>query len=92
MNRYFILMVGLAAGMVLGIFFFGGLWLTLRKLPDAKNPVVLTLGSFFVRVAVSVSGFYLAVRAGGLEGLLACLAGFMLVKFALVNRLRSGGG
>jgi F1F0 ATPase subunit 2 len=74
----------LAAGVVLGIFYFGGLWLTVRKLPGACRPVLLSLSSFFARLAVVLVGFYF-VMSGRWERLLVCLVGFLCVRFAAVR-------
>ncbi len=87
MNEFFILILSLASGIGLGIFYFGGLWLTLKQLPCTQQPVLLTLGSFFGRNAVCLFAFYLIVRIGHLEGLMLSLAGFILMKFVLVLSL-----
>lgn len=87
MNEFFILILSLASGIGLGIFYFGGLWLTLKQLPYTRQPVLLTLGSFFGRTAVSLFVFYLVVRVSHLEGLVLSLAGFILMKFMLIRSL-----
>ncbi len=87
MNEIFILILSLASGIGLGIFYFGGLWLTLKQLPYSQQPVLLTLGSFFGRTAVCLFVFYLVVRVSHLEGLVLSLAGFILMKFMLVRSL-----
>ena len=90
MNEFFILILSLVSGIGLGIFYFGGLWLTLKQLPYTQQPVLLTLGSFFGRNAVCLFSFYLIVSVGHLEGLMLSLAGFVLMKFVLVIRLGPG--
>ncbi len=82
------LISGLAAGIALGLFYFGGLWLTLKRLPFTRQPVLLTMGSFFGRTGVCLWGFYLVIRAWYLEGLLLSLAGFISMKLVLVLSLR----
>jgi F1F0 ATPase subunit 2 len=79
------LILALAAGIVLGTFYFGGLWLTVRRLPTAQRPALLSLLSFFARLGVVLSGFYL-VMDGHWQRLLACLLGFLGVRFLLVRR------
>jgi F1F0 ATPase subunit 2 len=88
MNELFILILDLVAGIMLGILYFGGLWLTVKNLPASKNPYILTLGSFFCRTVISLFGFYLVARGGHWERLLVCLSGFILMKIFLVYRLR----
>lgn len=81
------LLLAFAAGQGLGLFYFGGLWLTVRQLPTSRYPVPLLLVSFAGRTAVAVAGFYF-VMGGSWERALACLAGFLVVRFVLTSRLR----
>lgn len=90
MNKLLIIIFGFTAGIILGSFFFGGLWLTLKRLPSTQNPLLLILGSFSGRIVICIIGFYIVVKAGNLSGLLASLAGFMLIRFMLVRHLRPG--
>ncbi len=87
MIEIFIVILSLASGIGLGIFYFGGLWLTLKQLPYSQQPVLLTVGSFFGRTVVCLFVFYLVVRVSHLEGLVLSLAGFILMKFMLVRSL-----
>ncbi|MHC1698064.1 MAG: ATP synthase subunit I [Geobacteraceae bacterium] len=80
------------AGLALGLFYFGGLWLTVRKIPGSGNPGILMLGSFVVRLLVTLCGMYL-VMDGTWERLVACLAGFLLMRIVmtcLLSPARSG--
>jgi F1F0 ATPase subunit 2 len=74
------------AGTGLGCFYFGGLWLTVRFLPQSRRPVLISLGSFFGRTALAVLGFYL-VMAGHWERLMVALLGFVLMREILTRRL-----
>jgi len=74
-----------AVGACLGVFYFGGLWLTVRQLPSARRPAVLSLCSFFGRLGVVLLGFYL-VMGGQWQRLLVCLVGFFVVRVILVRR------
>ena len=78
------LTLSLGAGIGLGVFYFGGLWLTVRKLPTAPRPVFLSLSSFFARMAVVLIGFYF-VMDGRWERLFVCLLGFLGMRFVLVR-------
>ena len=80
------LALAFAAGILLGTFYFYGLWLTVRKLPSARRPVVMSLSSFFGRLAVVLVGFYF-VTAGQWERLVVCLVGFLVVRMVLVRVL-----
>jgi F1F0 ATPase subunit 2 len=90
MNDLIINMFCLAAGALFGIFYIHGLWLTLKKLPNTCQPVLLTMGSFLGRTALCVMGFYLVVRMVNLEGLMISIIGFTASKFTIIH-LRSGG-
>lgn len=82
MNDAIPLLLAGIAGMGLGLIFFGGLWLTVRQLPTTRMPILLFLGSLLVRMAVTLVGFYL-VMDGRWERLLACLAGFVMMRFVV---------
>ncbi len=90
MNDLAVNVFSLAAGAVFGIFYFHGLWLTLRELPNTCQPVLLTMGSFLGRTALCILGFYLIVKMVNLEGLMISIIGFTASKFAIVY-FRSGG-
>jgi F1F0 ATPase subunit 2 len=77
------------AGLALGLFYFGGLWLTVRRIVGCTRPALLMLGSFIVRLLVTLCGFYL-VMDGRWERLLACLSGFIVTRFILTRISRTG--
>jgi F1F0 ATPase subunit 2 len=79
------------AGLVLGLLYFGGLWLTVRTLPRSKQPGMLMLGSFTARLSVTLCGFFL-VMDGTLERVLACMAGFLAARFVLTRMLGPAKG
>ncbi len=87
------LLAALIAGIGLGAFFFGGLWWTSRKGLASRRPALWFLGSFVVRTALTLAGFY-AVSGGRWQPLTACLAGFFIVRLASTRWTRrqlSGG-
>jgi len=77
-------MPAFAAGVVLGLLAFGGLWLTVRRLPRSRRPGLLLLGSFVARLGVSVP-VILVVMGGRWERLAACFAGFLLARTVLIR-------
>ena len=76
-----------AVGIGLGMFYFGGLWMTVQRLPATSWPAVLTLGSFWVRAAACGWGFYWAMD-GQWERLAACFLGFLATRSILIRRWR----
>jgi F1F0 ATPase subunit 2 len=84
------LLLAFVAGVVLGLFYYGGLWLTIQRLPQSSRPGMLTAVSLFLRLGLVLVAFYL-VMGGSWERLLACLAGFLLARVLLVRRCGPGG-
>jgi F1F0 ATPase subunit 2 len=74
------------AGLVLGAFYFIALWRTVKKLPDTPSPVRLMLGSFVLRMAVVLPGFYF-IMGGQWDRLAMALIGFILMRMILTRRL-----
>jgi F1F0 ATPase subunit 2 len=77
----------LAAGMVLGALFFGGLWWTVLRGLTAANPALWFGLSALVRVAIVVSGLYYIARSGW-PSLLACLCGLLIARVAVTRLTR----
>jgi F1F0 ATPase subunit 2 len=82
------LVLAFLGGLTLGLLHFGGLWLTVRHLAVTRRPWLVTLGSAVGRLGISLLGFYLVMRSGW-GTLLACLGGFVAVRFFLLQRWRA---
>ncbi len=80
----------LAGGMLTGLFYFGGLWLTVRRLVSARRPALLMLASFAVRTAIALVVFYLIMNGSWLR-LVVALAGFLVMRQGLTWSLGPGG-
>jgi len=74
------------AGVALGLFYFGTLWLTVRRIQHSKHPQLLMVSSFWLRTGITVSGFYL-VMAGSWHKLLAGVLGFLIMRQIMVKQL-----
>lgn len=79
------LALALFLGILLALFFFGGLWLTVRKGMQAKNPAAWFLLSFLLRMAVTLSGFYVIANLGEWQHLAAALLGFVLARMVMTR-------
>jgi len=88
MNDPLSVALALVAGMLLGVFFFGGLWWTVRKGVTATRPALWFLVSMFLRTSVTLVGFYFVSR-GQWERLLICLAGFLISRVLIMWLTRS---
>ncbi len=76
-----------AIGMILGLFFFGVLWFTVRHLPNSRYPAILSIFSLLIRLAVVLVVFYLIAKGGHWERLLAMLLGMVATRFVLIRFL-----
>lgn len=85
MNETLSLGLALAAGVLLGAVFFGGLWWTIRRGVASKRPAIWFVGSMLLRTCIVVLGFYL-VSGGNWQRLLASLFGFIIARL-IVTRL-----
>lgn len=83
MNEIIKLLLAFMAGIVLGIVFFGGLWLTVKNGLQSKWSTLIFAGSFLVRMAIILVSFYFMVRSGW-KITVAGLAGFLLARVIVV--------
>ena len=87
MNEYLYIPAALITGLLLGFLFFGGLWLTVVKSLSSKIPALWFIGSFLLRTAIVLAGFYY-IADGNIKRVLVCLLGFIIARM-LVRRLLS---
>jgi F1F0 ATPase subunit 2 len=75
-----------SVGLFAGLFFFGTLWWTVRRLRKASRPHLLLVGSLLLRAAVVLVAFY-ALAARGLWAIVPAALGFVLARNLLVRRI-----
>lgn len=80
------LALSLVAGLALGLFYFGGLWYTVRMMTRVQHPLRLFLLSFAVRTVI-VLGVIYWLGAGMWQRMVVALAGMIIVRFVLTRRL-----
>jgi len=85
MNVSMSLLLAAAGGVLLGLFYFGGLRWTVRKGLASNSSALWFSLSFLLRSGACLAGFYL-VGAGDAVRMLACLGGFIIAR-AVVLRL-----
>jgi F1F0 ATPase subunit 2 len=88
MNEIVYMILAFIGGLLLGTIFFGGLWFTVRKLVNSKIPALLFLGSFILRVSVTLIGFYY-ISTGSWQRLLICMAGFITARYSVIYFTKS---
>jgi F1F0 ATPase subunit 2 len=76
--------LSLISGTALGLFYFGGLWLTVRRLPMSSQPGLLSAISFLVRTGIVIMGFSY-IMEGRFERPLSALVGFLIARIVLVR-------
>ena len=85
---WFDVSIAFLTGMIIGIFYFGGLWLTVQQLPVTKNPYRLIFCSFLFRLGISMFGLYLIVGGNpklyNVISLLAGCLGFLMVRTIMI--------
>ena len=87
MNEPLGLAYALAAGVVLGAMFYGGLWWTVRRSVSSSRPALLFFGSLLSRMGLALAGVYL-VAGGDWRRLLQCLLGFVRARPAVMRLTR----
>jgi F1F0 ATPase subunit 2 len=90
MNEWLTLAMALMAGVLLGAFFFGGLWWTVRKGMASKRAALWFLGSMLLRTGVVLLGFYF-VLGDNWQRLVAGLLGFVIARLIVTRLTRPSG-
>jgi F1F0 ATPase subunit 2 len=90
MNEFLSLALALAAGVLLGAIYFGGLWWTVRKGVSSQRPALWFFGSLLLRMSITLAGFYFVGREDW-ERWLLCLLGFVLARLVARWLTRSSG-
>ena len=90
MNEPLSLASALVAGVLLGAFFFGGLWWTVRQAISSKRVALWFLGSVLLRMSVALAGIYF-VSGRHWERLLLCLLGFVMARLVVTWLTRPSG-
>ena len=80
------LIPALGFGCVLGMLYFAGLWWTIRRGVESKAPAAWFFASLVLRMTGVVLGFFV-VAQGHWQKFVACLVGFMMVRFIMEKRL-----
>ncbi len=87
MNEALSLASALIAGIMLGAFFFGGLWWTVRKAMGSERVALWFLGSLLLRTGIVVLGFYF-ILGDDWRRLLAGLIGFIAARLIAMRLAR----
>ena len=73
-----------SVGLMLGALFFGGLWWTVQKSMVSTHPALWVVLSLFIRMAITLSGFYIVMTSDLLSRswlqLPLCLFSFLIAR------------
>ena len=82
MNEVLVLITAMAAGLLLGAFFFGSLWWTVIRGVSSPRPALWFFTSMLLRMSLTLPGFYF-VGGEDWRRWLLCLLGFVLARLAV---------
>lgn len=90
LTQIFILIIyPVAVGLLLGLFYYGTLWLILQRLPQLKHPAAWIGLGLLLRTMTVVFILYL-LFADSWQQLLIALSGMLTSRALLVNRIKPG--
>jgi F1F0 ATPase subunit 2 len=87
MNTLLTISISFLAGILLGVFYFLGIWYTVIKTAIQRKSVVYLILSFLVRVFTLLICFYFIVQ-GGVILLISALVGFILGRQIIFYKLK----
>jgi F1F0 ATPase subunit 2 len=85
------LAISLVAGGLLGAGYFGGLYLTVKRVGQVSSPQLLLVASFLVRLLVVLGAFYL-LSAWGALAMMTGMGGFLIARLAWLRSRYGRGG
>lgn len=84
LSQWRILLGILLAGWILGLLFYGSLWLTTSRILHSQHPVAWVLGGFVLRMAMVLPTLYWLSDARW-ERLLICVGGFLIARPLIIR-------
>lgn len=73
------------AGVVLGLIYFLGLWITVNKVSGVRSPYLLLTGSFLLRTVLVLAGFYLLLLYNWMYLVMAMIT-FIITRHLVIRR------
>ena len=85
------MVIALILGLGLGLFYFGGLWITVQQIPRTQQPFPLIIVSFLLRLSIVVVGCYFLIETFAHQlvviPLLIYFGGFLIARTLLISTL-----
>ena len=82
--------LGVVGGVALGLVYFGGLWMTVRRVADSEHPARLVMLSFLGRSLFLFGGFALLASDGRWARVVVAAVSCVAVRFVMARRLGPG--
>ena len=79
------LFIGILTGITVGGFYFGGLWWTIRRMPNTNAPFSMYFGILMVRLLILLATFLGLLKFVGALALITALAGFIIARIVLIS-------
>jgi F1F0 ATPase subunit 2 len=73
-------------GVLLGLFYFGGLWMTLKVMTRSNKPKSWLGISFIIRISFIMAGFWVIMKADAVSFILT-LSAFLITRIILTRTL-----
>jgi F1F0 ATPase subunit 2 len=90
MPETFMLLLAFMGGLLLGAFFYGGLWWTVQRGLTSQRPAVWFFASYLLRTGLTLVGLY-ALAGGHWQRLLVSLIGCLLARFIVMRHGKMAG-
>lgn len=87
MSKLIEILIFILTGAALGFFYFGGLWLTVRKLLFYRRSSLLVLFSFLIRNGFLIFALYLIGRGGKWENIIFTLIGIIGARWIFFGKI-----
>lgn len=81
------MIIAFFGGIILGIFFFGGLYWSIQKLEKVRYPALFMTTSVMLRMIIFLIVFYFIFN-GSYKNLLVAFIGFIGVRFFMIFNLK----
>lgn len=80
----YILIFSLFMGIALSVLYYGGLWLTVKKVVIHRKSGLIFVLSFIIRIILVCIGFYFVIKKG-LVPASVCFIAFLVTRKLLIN-------